>query len=437
MNARYLAVKALTPLLNNQGALKYTLKKQLTACPEGQRPYLQELCYGTMRHYPKLEIILNNLVTKPIRNKDADIKVVLLIGIYQLYKLNTADHAVVSETVDVCKTLNKQWATSFVNAALRSFLRKKDQILASLESNLSFKYNHPEWFVQKIMNNWPDHWQQILAANDNHPPLTLRVNTAKVSRETFLTSLEQQQIDAIKTEHSNVGVTLTKPMDITQIEGFVEGNFSVQDEAAQLAANLISPTDGDNILDACSAPGGKLIHLLEMAGENVEVQGLELEPLRAERIIENFERLNLKCRLHIADATTKDWWDGKKFNKILLDAPCSATGVIRRNPDIKLLRQPEDIHSISKLQKNILNNMWDMLEDNGIIVYATCSIFPQENEKIVAAFIRNNEDAVHIDIKEKWGIKRDYGRQLFPQTNGHDGFYYAIIAKQQPVLENQ
>ncbi|NQZ31175.1 MAG: 16S rRNA (cytosine(967)-C(5))-methyltransferase RsmB [Oceanospirillaceae bacterium] len=430
MNARYLAVKALTPLLNNQGALKYTLKKQLQLCPEGQRPYLQELCYGTMRHFPSLEAILDQLVTKPIRKKDVDIKVVLLIGIYQLYKLNTADHAVVSETVDVCKTLNKQWATSFVNAALRSFLRKQEEITTALDNNISFKYNHPEWFVQKLMNNWPDHWQQILEANDAHPPLTLRINTAKVSRETFLSELEEQELQGHHCKYSEYGVTLSKPMDITQILGFDEGKFSVQDEAAQLAAQLISPAEGDNILDACSAPGGKLIHLLELSSGTAKIQGLELEPLRAERIIENFERLNLSCPLHIADATKQDWWDGKLFNKILLDAPCSATGVIRRNPDIKLLRQPEDIHSIAKLQKQILENMWSMLAEGGIIVYATCSIFPQENEKIVAAFIRNNENAQHQEIKADWGTQRDFGRQLFPQQGGHDGFYYAMIKKQ-------
>ncbi len=432
MNARLLAIRVITPLLNNSGSLKYSLQKQLADCPENQRPFLQELCYGSMRFYPKLIGIVNSLIKKPIRTKDTDIKAILLIGIYQLYKMNTAEHAIISETVDICKLVNKQWAVAFVNAALRNFQRNKDSIISSLDSDLSFKYNHPAWFVHKLKSNWPDDWQQILAANDQHPPLTLRLNCNKVSRETYIDQLETIGVIATKTEYSEYGITLDKPLDVKTLPGFEEGQVSVQDEAAQLAAILISPEPGDNILDACSAPGGKLLHLLELADtETTKIQGIELEERRAARIIENFTRLKINCELHIADATTSDWWDKKKFNKILLDAPCSATGVIRRNPDIKLLRQAEDIHKVAKLQKQILENMWSMLEENGILVYATCSIFPQENEKIIAAFIKNNTDAKELSINAHWGNKRPYGRQLFPRDKGHDGFYYAVITKVQ------
>ena len=250
MNARLLAIRVITPLLNNSGSLKYSLQKQLADCPENQRPFLQELCYGSMRFYPKLIGIVNSLIKKPIRTKDTDIKAILLIGIYQLYKMNTAEHAIISETVDICKLVNKQWAVAFVNAALRNFQRNKDSIISSLDSDLSFKYNHPAWFVHKLKSNWPDDWQQILSANDKHPPLTLRLNCNKVSRETYIDQLETIGVMATKTEYSEYGITLDKPLDVKTLPGFEEGQVSVQDEAAQLAAILISPEPGDNILDA-------------------------------------------------------------------------------------------------------------------------------------------------------------------------------------------
>lgn len=430
MNSRYLAVKALTPLLNHNGSLKYSLKQQLQACPDEQRPLLQQLCYGSMRYYNQLELIVDELVSKPMKRKDQDIKALLIIGIYQLYKLNIADHAVINQTVDVCEQLKKSWATSLVNATLRTFQRQQEQILTKLNANNSFKFNHPDWFIEKLKHNWPTRWEQILQANDEHPPLTLRVNLNKVSRETLISQLKELDIESIKTEHSKYGVTLSKPTDVTKLPGWDEGHISVQDEAAQLAADLVNPLPNENILDACSAPGGKLLHLLELTDcELTRIQGLELEEHRVERIKENFFRLDLDCHIHIADAASKSWWDEKPFNTILLDAPCSATGVIRRNPDIKLLRRAEDIHSTAKLQRVILQNMWEMLADKGKLVYATCSIFAQENERMIASFLKANADATHVEIEANWGEKREYGRQLFPQNGANDGFYYAVLEK--------
>lgn len=430
MNVRHLAVKALTPLLLQSSSLKYTLKLQLKECPEQQRPYLQELCYGSMRYLTQLSHILDKLSSKKIKTKDQDVKATILIGLYQLYKLNTPHHAAISETVDVCVLLNKRWATGFVNATLRRFQRERESIIDSLQNNNSFVYNHPQWFIEKLKHNWPDQWEQILQANDAHPPLTLRVNTQCVSRETLLDSLAEQGIDAFKTPYSQSGVTLSKATDIVQLEEFQAGLISVQDESPQLAGELLAPKQGDLILDACSAPGGKLLHLLELT-QNIdcEVQGLELEQHRAQRIEENFERLNLSCKIHIADATKQQWWDGRLYDKILLDTPCSATAVIRRNPDIKLMRRSEDIHQVAKLQREILTNMWSMLKPGGTLLYATCSIFQQENEKLIAGFCKRNEDVEHIAIDAKWGVEREYGRQLFPAEKGHDGFYYARLIK--------
>lgn len=413
MNARLLAVKAITPLLVDSGSLKYSLKKHIIDCPENQRPFFQELCYGSMRHYPQLINIFDVLVTKSLKPKDQDIKALILIGLYQLFKMRVADHAAISETVDVCKQLNKHWATALVNACLRNFQRRSSEIIEQCSLQNSFKFNHPHWFIEKIKHNWPDNWQDILVANDAHPPLTLRVNTDKVSRETMTEKLTALGIGVKNTEYSKFGLVLDEPTDVTCIEGFNEGLFSVQDEAAQLAAPLINGESRQRILDACSAPGGKLMHLLEINDiDNTEIQGIELEQHRADRIEENFLRLDLKCELQVADATKKSWWDGKLFDKILLDAPCSATGVIRRNPDIKLLRKAEDILKVSALQKQIIANLWEMLAINGYMLYATCSIFPQENEKLIAHFIKNNSDATHLKIDAQWGQERDYGRQL-------------------------
>ncbi len=430
MNVRHLAVKALTPLLLQSSSLKYTLKAQLRDCPEQQRPFLQELCYGSMRHLTQLDAFLEVLSPKKIKAKDQDIKATILIGLYQLYKLNTSDHAAISETVDVCLLLNKRWATGFVNATLRRFQREQAELESSLASNNSFVFNHPEWYIEKLKHNWPSQWQDILHANDQHPPLTLRVNTKLVSRETLMETLSEEGIDTYKTEHSQYGITLSKATDIVSTQVFQDGLISVQDEAPQLAADLIDPKPNDLILDACSAPGGKLLHLLELAQSmDVEVQGLELEQHRADRIVENFERLGLDCHIHIADATEKDWWDGRLYNKILLDTPCSATAVIRRNPDIKVMRKSEDIHQLAKLQKQILTNMWSMLAEGGTLVYATCSIFKQENERLIASFCKEHEDAKHIPIDADWGEQREYGRQLFPVVDKHDGFYYAVLSK--------
>ena len=430
MNARILAVKTITPLLADSGSLKYSLKKHILDCPENQRALFQELCYGSMRHYPQLEAIFNLLVIKPLKPKDQDIKALILIGLYQLYKLRVADHAAISETVDVCKQLKKPWACALVNACLRNFQRRSEEILEQCSRQNSFKFNHPHWFIEKLKHNWPDHWEVILKANDGHPPLTLRANTDKVSRETLIKKLTDLGHSSKKTKYSEFGLVLDEPTDITKIEGFNDGLFSVQDEAAQLAALLINGEAGQRILDACSAPGGKLMHLLEINDNTkTEIQGIELEQHRAARIHENLIRLGFKCDLHVADATQKTWWDGKHFDKILLDAPCSATGVIRRNPDIKILRKAEDILRVSALQKEIIANLWDMLAIDGHLVYATCSIFPQENEKLIAYFIKNNPNAEHIKIEATWGLEREYGRQLFPCASGHDGFYYAVLKK--------
>lgn len=431
MNIRVLAARVLAPLLQHQGSLKAHLPEALKHCQPADRPLLQQLCYGTLRDFCRLEAIAQHLLAKPFRSRDTDIHALLLVGLYQLRSLRIPPHAAVSETVAGCAELDKGWATKLLNAVLRRYQREHSQIDASLGKKDCFHWNHPQWLIDKLRNNWPEHWQAILTQNDEPAPLTLRVNKRLLTRDAALELLESESIAAHACQYSPDGVTLESAIDVEKIPGFRQGRFSVQDEAAQLASQLLACRPHDRVLDACAAPGGKLCHLLEANSDLAEVIAIEMEPARAERIRDNLERMKLEheCTLVLGDASARGWWDGRPFDRILLDAPCSATGVIRRNPDIKLLRRNEDIAALAQLQLAMLSNLWSMLKPGGRLVYATCSVFPQENERIIERFLKQETDAEHCPIDASWGIERPYGRQLFPQSQGHDGFYYAMLQR--------
>jgi len=428
-NVRALAALVLTPLLQNKGSLNTQYPSIEKRCPDKDRALLRELCYGTMRHHPQLNCIIKLLQNRAFKFRDIDIKAIVLIGLYQLQHTRIPAHAAISESVDACRELDKEWAGKVVNAILRRFQREQEELEESLSSNESYEYNHPEWMIAKLKNNWPDHWQQILEANNSQAPLTLRVNHQQTKRPDYLDRLAPI-VDAEETTFSDQGIRLGSSLNVESLPGYEDGAFSVQDEAAQLSAQLLDLKPKQYVLDACAAPGGKLCHILETEPSLAAVDAVELEERRAGRIEENLERLDLEANLIIADASSQEWWSGELYDRILLDAPCSATGVIRRNPDIKYLRQGEDIIEISKLQLSILENCWSMLKPGGKLLYATCSIFPQENERLIKRFMAKTDDAIHRPIIAPWGLKCEYGRQLFPQIDGHDGFYYALLQKQ-------
>ncbi len=428
MNIRAIAATAFAPLLNAKGSLNSSLSYALTACDPKEHALLKQICFGTARHYPRLNTIAALLIKRPLKSEDNDITALLLIGLYQLLEMRVPDHAAISETVDAVHQLDKSHLAGLINGCLRRFCRDKDEIINECNQSEVFQYNHPDWFIQKLKHNWPEDWQAILEENNHQAPLTLRVNSSRVSRETYIAILAQEDIRATATKYSNHGVTLENATDVSALPGFTEGLVSVQDEAAQLSGQLLAPHEGERILDACAAPGGKLCHLLELAPE-AQIEALEIDDRRAVRIKENLQRLDLNAKLTIADASQNQWWNGEQYDKILVDAPCSATGVIRRNPDIKVLRKGEEIHALSNIQASILNNLWSMLKSGGTLVYATCSIFSQENEKQIGRFIKANADAIHVPIDAEWGRECSYGRQLFPQNNANDGFYYAVIQK--------
>lgn len=433
MSTRLVATEVIASLINNQGSLRSLMANTQMQVEDTERALLQQLCYGTARNFPKLYTLADALLDRPIRKLDPDVLALIMVGLYQLSETRIPDHAAISETVDAAHDLGLRRVSGLVNAVLRRFTREQEHVLDTLEAQPSFQFNHPEWFIGKLKHNWPDHWESILAQNNLQPPMCIRVNTQRVSRETYIGMLESENINALPGAFSDVAIYLTEAVPVTNLPGFMEGLFSVQDEAAQLSCQLVDPQPEERILDACAAPGGKLCHLLEHQPKAI-IQALELDQRRAARITENLTRLKLDAALKVGDAAEQNWWDGSLYDKILLDAPCSATGVIRRNPDIKMLRQGEDIHTQAKLQMRILENLWTMLKPGGTLVYATCSIFSQENERIIERFVAEHDDASEIPVDAPWGVARPFGRQLFPQENGHDGFYYAKLVKKKAVL---
>jgi len=431
-NIRSLAARTLAPVLTQSASLSHLLDSALDKLPARERPLLQQLCLGTLRQYHQLHVIAQKLLDKPLRKKDADVYALLLLGLFQLQYLRIPDHAAISETVAACRKLKKPWASKLINALLRSFLRQRHELEAALANNEEFRFSHPQWFIDKLKVAWPQQFDAILQANNIQPPLCLRVNSQVNDRENYQKQLQQHGVESAILQYSSVGLKLIESADIRSLPGFTQGAFSVQDEAAQLAGSLLAPMPKQRVLDACAAPGGKSCHLLELQADIAELVCVELEADRMQRVEDNLTRLKLlgKARLKIADASDLDaWWDGKLFDRILLDAPCSATGVIRRHPDIKLLRRPSDLAKLAALQQTLLHTLWQTLAPQGILLYATCSVLPDENEQVVSSFLQQQVDAQALPIDASWGIAQRFGRQLFPQTNGHDGFYYALLQK--------
>ncbi|BBB24628.1 16S rRNA (cytosine(967)-C(5))-methyltransferase RsmB [Amphritea japonica] len=431
MDIRAIAARALGPVIARKESLNTALPRALEYCQENERALLQQFCYGTMRFLPRLERLAKHLLKKPFKEQDQDVYALVLLGLYQLLEMRIPAHAAISETVEATSQLNKDWAKGLLNAILRRLQREQDELLESLSEKEAFNYIHPQWMIAKLQHNWPDHWADILEQNNQHPPMTLRVNRQKTDQASYLQQLSDVDIQASATPYSDVGIQLKTPIDVSLLPEFDDGFVSIQDEAAQLSSDLLDLQAGQRILDACAAPGGKLCHILEHQPALDHVTAIELEDNRAQRIQENLQRLQLNAEVIIADAATKDWWDGVNYDRILVDAPCSATGVIRRNPDIKHMRQSEDIKALAELQLAILQNCWQMLKQGGRLVYATCSVFPQENERVIERFLKSQPDAQHLAIEADWGIERAFGRQLFPQPGGHDGFYYAVLVKDQ------
>ncbi|RYY02861.1 MAG: 16S rRNA (cytosine(967)-C(5))-methyltransferase RsmB [Gammaproteobacteria bacterium] len=429
ISVRAAAAQVLAQILQSKGSLSSLLPAIQPQVAEKDRSLLQELCFGTCRYQPQLSAYVECLVDKPLRVKDSDIQALLLLGLYQLLHTRIPDHAALGETVEVTRFLKKPWATNLVNGVLRKFQRDKAKLDKLLAQNLAFQNNHPAWLEGMLRKNWPDQLDQIIAANNSHPPFSLRINTRKISRSDYLALLDELEIEAAETPFSPYGITLTQACDPRKLPLFTEGVISVQDEAAQLSADLLQLAPNLRVLDACCAPGGKTGHMLEVE-PSLQVIALDADERRLLRVRENLNRLGVTANVVCGDGTqTPEWWDGEQFDRILLDAPCSATGIIRRHPDIKVLRTADEIEKLVELQTQLLKSLWSVLKPGGLLVYATCSVMPRENAQVVTTFLKRQPQATAEVLDVEWGIEQAVGRQLLPSATGHDGFYYAVLRK--------
>lgn len=430
MDVAAAAAQVLAEVLDERAPLPLVLGRQRARFNNaGHQPLLQELCYGTLRWLPRLEAIMEQLLSRPLNRLNREVACLLATGLYRLDYMNIPDHAAVHLTVEGCTQIRKPWARRVVNAALRRYLRERRRIGIHLSHSRVARYAHPDWLIEAIADAWPGDWERILAAGNTRPPLCLRVNRRRAQPHACRAELARAGIRATPVPHCPYALSIDSPVPVSALPGFAEGRLSVQDAAAQLAAALLAPAPAERVLDACAAPGGKSGALLEHAAP-LQLWCLDRSETRLEKVRENLARLGLAARVVAGDLRApQDWWDGAHYDRILLDVPCSATGVIRRNPDIKTARTADDVRQAAAAQAELLEAAWRLLAPGGRLVYASCSILPEENERPLGAFLRRHTDACSLPIRAAWGRPRGPGRQILPGWQGMDGFYYAVLKK--------
>lgn len=430
MNARGQAARLLARVVGDGHSLTDALDRQLPGIEVQQRPLVQELAYGSLRWYYQLSAMLERLLKKPLKRRDTDLYCLLLAGIYQLSHTGVPVHVAVNETVQACRELGKDWAAGLVNGVLRNYQRRTEELGGAIESSLQAHYAHPEWLIRLLQADWPLDWESILHAGNQRPPFSLRVNRLQFDRAAYLQRLEQHGIGAREYPYTAQGVLLESPMPVTALPGFAEGMVSVQDGAAQQAAELLDLRSGQHVLDACAAPGGKTAHILESEPGLAAVTAVDIDARRTALIRDNLDRLGLTADVRTADVSRQEsWWDGLPFDRILLDVPCSASGVIRRHPDIKLLRRQSDISGLVNRQVQLLKAMWPLLTAGGMLLYSTCSVLAAENERQISRFLAACPEAADVTPEVPWGRAVIHGRQVLPGENDMDGFYYACLRK--------
>jgi 16S rRNA (cytosine967-C5)-methyltransferase len=400
---------------------------------EHELPLLRMLCFGTIRHHWRLRTQLAALLERPLKSRDSVIESLLAVGLFQLTDTRVPDHAAVTMTVEAARLLRRPRYAGLVNAVLRNFRRKMPAGPSNEEADL----NHPQWLLDALRSDWPDEWRSIVDANNERAPMFLRVNARRTTARDYAELLELG--DAMPSAATVPGIDhalrLEYPVDVGRLPGFHDGRVSVQDAAAQVAAPWLLAAGGGRILDACAAPGGKTGHLLELAEGGTALTAVDVDKERLLGVDDNLRRLRLDATVICGDASNPGtWWNGEPFDGILLDAPCSATGVIRRHPDIRLLRRPSDIGDLASLQRKMLAAMWPLLAPGGRLLYVTCSVLQAENESIVEAFVGQHPDAAESDVLPNYNIRdlmrrKSFGFQILPGTEGLDGFYFACLEK--------
>lgn len=421
-NPRVVAAKVLLEVIDQQQSLREVLQK----IKHRQQGFIKSICYGVCRDFYALNDQFKQLVPKKIRPRDHDIKYLVLLAMHEIKECQTPPYAIVAESVNACAQLQKPWAKNFVNASLRRYSECQSSFLPNTQAG---QWNHSQAFISDCQSWWPDQFEKILRENQNHPPLVARINQQKISRDQYLAQFSQYPVQA----HPNItSAVLIKPTAVCDIPGFAQGYLSIQDSNAQRCVEFLACQPGERILDACAAPGGKLAHCLETV-PGLNLTACEVSPARAEKIKENAQRLELApFSLFVSDARDLDhWWDGQLFDRILIDAPCSATGIMRRAPDIKIHYSAPRIADNIEIQQELLSTLWPLLKPGGRLVYATCSIVPQENDQQIIEFCRVHSDAQPVFLDLDGGHRQKVGIQFLPGDDSGDGFYYAILQKKQ------
>ncbi len=408
-----------------------SLNEVLAQLPASIRPQdkavIQAGLYGVLRYYPSLLRQIQQRLKTPFKSKDKQLEYLLCFALFQLVYQKKPAHAIVHETVSAVTALGKPWAKAVVNAVLRKVTDDSELTLKTTSAQQDF--NHPDWWQKALSQAWPDDWQNLLHANQQQAPLVLRVNTRKITVADYLIKLAAVGKTAKPHAIASSAIVLDEACPVHELPGFAQGDIAVQDASAQMVAPLLELTQGMRVLDACAAPGGKTSHLLHEA-DNLHVTALEISEVRAKRLHDNLKRMGQKALIVIGDAADPNvWWDHQPFDRILADVPCSASGIIRRHPDIKYLRRETDLAQLPKQQLAILTALWTLLKPGGILIYSTCSVFPQENDAVIAAWLSQTPDVNIIDLPEILGVKTTYGRQRLSGQYNMDGFYYAKFAK--------
>ena len=432
-DTRALAAEVLADVALRGMSLRERLKPAQAKLHDARdRAFLTALCNEGARWWLRHDKALDALLQQPLRKREPVLHALLVLGLVQLEILQLPPHAAVAATVEATRALGCGGFAKLANAVLRRWLRERGTLNAQLDAQPQTRSAHPRWLIDAFTRDWPDHVDAILAANNQPSPPMLRVNTRRATRGQMLTALAQAGVEAQPHAFLRDGIGLSANTDVTRLPGFAEGHFSVQDGAAQYAADLLDLRDGLRVLDACAAPGGKACHMLERA--DLRLIALDTDPRRADSIRANLERLGLRGDVHTGDAGEPSrWWDGLPFDRILLDAPCSATGVIRRHPDIKLHRRAGDITQLVRGQSRLLATLWPLLAQGGRLVYATCSLLRDENERIVDAFLGAHADARPGSCDLPCGRAAGPGRQILPGEGGLDGMYYAVLVRSSPI----
>jgi len=398
----------------------------------GDAAAVQALAYGSVRWYPRLDYWLSQLL-EPGAQQKPQLRALLIVALHQLAFSNHPPHAIVDQAVEAVRKLGQPRAAGLVNAVLRRFLREQQQLTSVAAQPLPARYAHPAWLIELLRRDWPDHWEMILEANNQQPPMWLRVNRRLATSGAYVEALKAGSIGAQASRYAADAVVLESPLSVRTLPGFETGTVSVQDAGAQLAADLLEAGASMRVLDACAAPGGKTCHLLERA--DLDLVAIDRSTERLAQLEQNLQRLSLTATVIAGDAAdTATWWDSRPFDRILLDAPCTASGVIRRHPDVKLLKRASDIEALRREQLRLLRALWPLLAVGGRLLYATCSVLRAENEQVVTTFLDSEPAATPVPIPVSFGptgvrMERNAGIQILPGEAGMDGFYYACMEK--------